>query len=266
MAILCKDHKLLFIMVPATGCSALGSVLLKQLGGVWLPESDLKRGTKNVLLRKHNSLNDLLEHGVITRDELRDYTTFATIRNPFDRLASEYERLSGEWMEAVMSGKIKTNWIGAASDQTRADIRRRKEREIERAREGGFEKWVHRRVTSRRFDRLALAACKAAVTRRRLRGYISKPFPLIEGVSRLIRYERLNDDFNDVLREAGVETRLDIPHNNATPGKKPYQEYYSPSTRRLVERYWGREMKEYGYVFESFEPLATNSSYAQAAT
>ena len=38
MAIICRDYKLLFIQVPATGCSSVSKVLIEQLGGEKLPK------------------------------------------------------------------------------------------------------------------------------------------------------------------------------------------------------------------------------------
>src|SRR5690554_2687991 len=98
MAIICEDLKLLFIMPPATGCSVLGGVLQKQFGGRYLPEQDIRSNGRH-LSRKHNSLPQLFEHQVLTVEERDQLLVFATIRNPFDRWVTYYQRLVGEWTE-----------------------------------------------------------------------------------------------------------------------------------------------------------------------
>ena len=38
MAIICRDHRLLFVMVPGTGCSVVGKALQEELDGTFFPE------------------------------------------------------------------------------------------------------------------------------------------------------------------------------------------------------------------------------------
>ena len=85
MAIICPEYKLLFIMVPGTGCSAIGSVLRDQFGGQYLPSDNIFQENEKLLGRKHNSISQLLEHGIISHAEVKAYVKFGTIRNPFDR-------------------------------------------------------------------------------------------------------------------------------------------------------------------------------------
>ena len=79
MAILCRDHKLLFVMVPRTGCSAIGGVLQRQFSGVWVPEEAIFRGSTRILDKKHNTIGQLLRHRVLTKAEIGGCLKFATI-------------------------------------------------------------------------------------------------------------------------------------------------------------------------------------------
>ncbi len=62
------------------------------------------------------------------------------------------------------------------------------------------------------------------------------------------RFETLNADFNRVLTNTGREARP-LPHFNKTQ-HRPYQEYYTPRTRSIVEEAYARDIAEFGYRFE----------------
>ena len=79
MAIIARDHGLLFIMVPHTGSSAVGRALIEQCGGSWLPEKPERDAKGEIVLpRKHNTVSQLISHGVITRDERKSLVTAGT--------------------------------------------------------------------------------------------------------------------------------------------------------------------------------------------
>ena len=146
------------------------------------------------------------------------------------------------------------SWVNAGDEVYRDRLRARKLAEVERARQGGFGKWLKRRLI-----RLCRPDWRAARWVRNLvrgvPGNRHSAFPMIDGVDELIRYERLEEDFNRILRKAGVEEFISIPHENATPGKKAYYEYYTPELQQLMERYLGDQMTKFGYSLE--RPAAT---------
>ena len=125
MAIVCRDLKLLFIMVPATGCSALGGVLLKQFGGEWVPSKPLFRRGRRIVSKKHNSIGQLRKWNILSRDELDGYIKFATIRNPFDANVSSWHR----WYRKLDPSHRKYNprfveRAGGGSDRPAEDLAR----------------------------------------------------------------------------------------------------------------------------------------------
>jgi hypothetical protein len=54
MAIICSEHKLLFIMVPGTECSVVGKVLQQQLERAFLLEQPVRDNGRVAVQRKHN--------------------------------------------------------------------------------------------------------------------------------------------------------------------------------------------------------------------
>jgi len=64
------------------------------------------------------------------------------------------------------------------------------------------------------------------------------------------RYESLEQDLQDVLREIGIDAKVDLPrakgsHRNG----RPWRDYYTPRTRDIVGRWYAREIEAFGYSF-----------------
>ena len=80
-------------MLPGTGCTALGNTLVDQFGEMYLPEKPVfNKDGKLLLEHKHNSINRLIKYRFLTKREAKSLLKFSTIRNPFDLLATEYQR------------------------------------------------------------------------------------------------------------------------------------------------------------------------------
>jgi hypothetical protein len=66
-----------------------------------------------------------------------------------------------------------------------------------------------------------------------------------------MRYERLQEDFDAVLKQAGIEGHYEIPRENITPARegKSYREFYSKKSRRMVEDAYASHLEKYDYSF-----------------
>jgi hypothetical protein len=64
------------------------------------------------------------------------------------------------------------------------------------------------------------------------------------------RYETLDEDLASVLREIGIDTKIDLPRAKSSHGdERPWREYYTPRTRDIVARWYAREIDAFGYSF-----------------
>ena len=63
----------------------------------------------------------------------------------------------------------------------------------------------------------------------------------------IIRFERLQSDFSDVLRRLGLEQVRPLPVVNQTSGRGAYLDYYSPEVRAHAARVFGPFMHAWGY-------------------
>ena len=257
MAIICRDYKLLFIQVPATGCSSVSKVLIEKLGGEKLPQKDIMlAGKYKLVAEKHNMLKQLVGFNLISRQELKSYLTFGTVRNPFDRFASAYQRYISSWWEEIIQSDDPNCPTNRAGEAHRERYIKEVQKQIQLAREEGFEKWLTRKILlSQRFDQHLKNLPKRWLRKQPLlltknSRKMNIAYPLIDGVDEVIRFEHLDRDFNKILSQVGVNEYIPIPHTNKTPGKKPYQEKYSPEARAIVEQELANELATFGYTFD----------------
>jgi hypothetical protein len=76
-----------------------------------------------------------------------------------------------------------------------------------------------------------------------------------------MRFERLQEDFTDVMRGVGIVEDVTVPQFNATHARTAgYQSYYTLRARRLVEYIFKSDLERYGYSFEGATAAAASRS------
>ena len=227
MAIISRAHGLLFIMTPRTGCTAIGDLLCDKLEGEYLPTTDIvDPGGLIIVGHKHNSVHELLEHGLLTPKEKAGLFTFTAVRNPFDSLVSLYVKLASTYQYLLEDKDAFIHRDPGYMD------------EMNWCRTHSFDEWIERRYAPRRVLRLFRVRRRASMFQR-----------YIEGAEVVMRFERLQQDFDDVLRRVGLEP-LNIPFFNATPNRgSDYRAYYSQRSRRLVESAFSDDLDRFSYRF-----------------
>lgn len=234
MAIICEELKLLYIMVGGTGCTSIGSILQERFNGKMLPALPMDN-----LDDKHNTLKQLVNHGLITKKSLKIYTKVANIRNPFDMVSTQFARLEGTSLERWLDKP--DSWVYRNSDY--AD---KLKEEIEFARSAGFEKWV--------IHNYGLKAISKSWIKKNIlgKGHVAgqKQLCFTAGVNKFIRYESLEESFNNILKELGVKDYIAVPNKNPTKEKRTYRDYYTPLSKKIVERAHKQELSRFGYSFD----------------
>jgi hypothetical protein len=83
---------------------------------------------------------------------------------------------------------------------------------------------------------------------------------------RVIRYERLAEEIDEVFRTLGIPDPVALPRLRSYAKERPhYSTYYSDATRDLVARWYGREIDALNYEFESDDRRAQKASAPVAA-
>lgn len=236
MAILCPQSGLLFVQAPRTACTAIEQLLLHRFGGEFLPRENIVDASGFIRVqRKHCTIPQLLAEKLIPADYLQRFTTVTTVRNPYDSLVSLYVKKRTSYQEKLADP---TSWV----HQLRGYVE-----DMEFCRTHSFEEWLHKRYAVSRFDRLR------GKGRRSLYGRYT------DGVAIVMRFERLQQDFEAVMRSLGIDGDVTIPNVNPTRHRSTtYHSYYTPEARRLVEYVFKPDFDKYGYTFDEQDqrPLA----------
>jgi hypothetical protein len=217
VAIISRELGYLFIHVPRTGGTALTQgVLVPHLKGEQLPrmrvEVKVRKGQFR-LVRQHITKRQLLDCGLLRPEEAAELLTFATIRNPFDVMVSAY---------------VKKRDV-VAEERWARDTPRNVEL-LELARTRSFTDYLAAAYGEDRTQRLIDAH--------------------LDGVDVVLRFERLQEDFDGVLDRLGVGQHLEIPHQNVTAARaRDYRSYYTPEARAIVERVFADDLERFGYEF-----------------
>ena len=249
MAIICEKLKLIYVQVPATGCSVVSKVLSEEFNG-------------KSLGRKHNDIPELLSSGTITKEELSDYTIAANIRNPYDRLVTYYQRMIGGWTEEYIAWSrrdlkrrleknelSKEEYDRAIAYRDRKDVIQR--RRIRIIKTVGYNQWLPLTLSRWRIRDLNNTPDNNSLR------FTNHLFPMLQHVQYTIRQEMLEKGLNDLLHELGVEKRIELPRKNITPGKKPYKEYYNKLSEWYLRRFYTNELSFFGYDIDG--PISERS-------
>ena len=223
MAILCRDIGLLFLQAPHTGSTSLGTLFREDFGGVKLLEDRVRDEQGRIVLRqKHQSLPQLLEAGLITREERADLLVVVGVRNPYDLVLTEYAR-NREAGTISRSQRLLRRLPGISDDFSAPD----------------FERFVVRRYTPNALYR--------ALGRKPM-----VPVDWTEGADHVIRFEAMQQGLDEALRKVGVTEPHPLPHRNPTQSRRDrdYRAIYTPRAREIVSRAYTRELREHGYVFD----------------
>jgi hypothetical protein len=228
MAVICREHRLLFIAVPHTGSTAISDLLIREMGGEWIPPEDFTAPDGTLVRRKHTTLQQLLAGGVISAEERARLFVISAVRNPFDTLVSTYVR-NREHNQPLR-------------DKADSFIhkRRRKRDDLDYCLDHTFDEWIDHSFGPRLIDRVTGRGVK-----------VRRKAPFQEGVDFVMRYEHLQEDFDEALRRAGVDRRLVIPTRNVTTERteRDYRTWYSGRSRKLVQKAFAEQLRRFGYAF-----------------
>jgi hypothetical protein len=193
MAVLCRDLGLLFIQTPHTGSTAIGRLLRSRFAGERIPEEHVRDGSGNIVAPfKHATLRQLLKAGLIDPAQRAEMLVAAGVRNPYDMMVTEFIRTTQGQVPAT-SGR-----------DGRVVARRRPNQPWPPT---DFGPWLRWRFAPTRADRFRLRRHHALVDH-------------AAGVDEVIRFERIQEDFDVVMRRLGVTEPTVLEHVNPTVARQ----------------------------------------------
>jgi len=171
------------------------------------------------ILSQHATYADFLYR---SSPEEQTYRVIASLRHPMDVALTQYTKLKNDHKQRYSTPSVwqQNNRIG------------RKE--------------LKRFAAVRRED-----MCFESYLRRYHRGiYNDYAASLPDALFRLIRYDRLQDDFRDTVLALGMEPVRALPRVNTTEGKPgDWASAYPASLRVNVQRHFGPYMEKWGFAF-----------------
>lgn len=223
MAILCRELGILFVLNPATGSTAIADLLRARHGGVWLPADD-----RPDVRKKHSTLRDLMAAGLLDVDLRQRLLVATTVRNPYDRLVSIHAKRLGAKPARVADPE---SWLYGPKGRNRAE-------DVRWIRAHSFPQWIRRRFVRNWLPRLVLGRSTSVDAR------------FVDGVDRVLRHERLQADFDDLMRGLGAEP-CEIPRVNVSPARseRSYRAAYDPLSRVLVRIGQHEDLARFDYRF-----------------
>lgn len=241
MAVICKKYNLLYICIPKTGSTSVSHMLIDQLDGEWLPNHHLFSESGTILVnRKHGSINELLTHNLVTKQELKKLHVFTSIRNPFDMVLSNYffekqiySRFNNGIKWRQMFGRNTYFWLRKVIgfDQTNhfswimPQVRR-----YNFTHTHSFEEYVIKFYSGKKKNMYNRYTSGAEAT--------------------YLKLEHIEEELIDFLGSLGIHENISLPHLSKSELKTGnYRKYYSKKARDIIEVSFKSEMETFGYTF-----------------
>jgi hypothetical protein len=201
-----REHGLCFIHIPKTGGSSIESALgMKRHACFWDPADRSRHG----VTPQHWTLAQLRQEV----PDLARLTIFTMVRNPFDRLVSEFHHIRKINHPSPYHCIDFDSFVALAF------------RMPERRRRPFFD--AHLEPQYR---------------------FTHQPWPWRRLPVTVLRFERIAEGFDALRRLTGKN--LEFPHELKSSRSRGHREYYAkPQTRRLVETFYARDLREFGYTF-----------------
>jgi len=205
-------HKCFFICIPKTGSTSVQSAL-KRFGF-----------KENGQYKKHFTNKEYKEF-----KRTRNYFSFTFVRNPFDRLVSEYHFTGRPWYSKIYKIKYDLtfhNYVKYVVGEGKPFSRHRFESKSNTVPPG--RQWAAHMISAGDKD--------------------WSMFQFIaDGVDFIGRFENFQEDFNTVCNKIGIPQQK-LAHVNATKHKH-YTEYYNDETRQIVAEKYAKDIEYFGYEF-----------------
>lgn len=210
-----NNNNIIFVHIPKTGGGSLENILLRNK----FKEEDIQEERKNIHSYKrkwtqHSCIKDIIERYSI--QNAHHYFKFAFVRNPWDRIVSEYmyvknhggcacrgniRKMPKNFEEYIMNN-FKCSWREHVSDQY---------------------SFIHNSSGEKMVDFVG-------------------------------RFENYQEDVDKVMSRIGIRN-YELPNINQTRNLKqriikPYWLYYNNNTRKIVEQKYKRDIEAFNYEFE----------------
>ena len=217
------DLKCIFIHLPRTAGASISTAISqrKKEGERFERTARGKKQTKKI----HFTVEQAQK--MFGRDIWDEYLTFAFVRNPWDRLVSQYQwRLAKD--EKDVADRPYKEWV-----------------------KWRWENWLHWLEHPRKVIR-----GKAVLGHRDRAIVLTHAFDTIYDdkedkllVDWIGRYENLRDDFETLCGKLGVDRDIVLPHKHNAKDRPHYTEFYDDETIEIVRKFYKNDIEVLEYKY-----------------
>ncbi len=169
------------------------------------------------IINKHSRYHEFLE---IATEAQKKYFVFSSIRNPMDTVVSGYMKFVTNHDGQFTDSKYYRKNGGPITEKNLRLYHKIKDLSFEeyfkKFHKIPYDNWTN--VSHKKFDYL-------------------------------IRFENMQEGFDEVLKKLNIEKQRDIPLKNKTAEKKNFIDYYTPEIRQHAIFVFGPFMEKWGYEF-----------------
>lgn len=231
MPIYSASRRYMFFANPQTASKAVAQALIKHLDGEHFPRKTRKAVAEGKVLERnyHGTYDDLVAAGLMSAPELDALFKFCAVRNPFDLLVSRYLKRQRSIIEDDKE-------VGMGWAKSRPGVLA----SMEAARDKSFADWLQ--------HELGQVAARGRT--------VQAPFKYLDHADVVMRFEALQEGFEQVLDRLGVAERIEVAPRNVTGerqaegSKQHYTTYYDAAGRKLVEQVYAPLLERFGYTFD----------------
>lgn len=212
------DQKFIYLGIPKTGCTSIMNVFGvgtgNRVGIGWNPH--LKR------YLQHITIQEYVEYGLLTEEQVRKYFKAAIVRNPWDRVVSEYVWRVAEVKRRNYYDNIEEYYI-----------------------ENGFDQFIYnipKMIALKGVDDLSHMRSQSDYTHVNGKQFIDY----------IGRFETLQHSFQEMCKLAKINSirfnEIKLPIINKTQHKH-YSTYFNYRTRDFIRDLYEQDVKNFGYTF-----------------
>ncbi|MFD1316842.1 sulfotransferase family 2 domain-containing protein [Namhaeicola litoreus] len=184
------------------------------------------------ILRKHSIYSEFLN---IASEEEKEYFVFITVRNPLDKAVSSYLKYKNDHRNRY------TDRINLRGRQAIIDLRHL---------------YHYKNISKKNYS------FKDYLASNKWLPYDDMSTLKFSKDIRTIKFENLNNDFQQVLQEIGIEPIRDLPKYNSTESKSHYLDFYTDDVvKKIAFQKFGVFMKYWDYQWPKTWPKYNISNY-----
>lgn len=211
-------HRCLFIHIPKTAGTSIERALgmrgrnkkeNRRLLYGRIESNDLKRHPLLSGYLQHITMADI--HALYPERPFADYFSFSIVRNPWDRLVSTYSKKDGHLLRAARARGIELEGLS-------------------------FEEYVQ-----------AVGGLRHPHLQPQHEYLLDEHDKL--AVDFVGRFESLAEAFREICRQLGIRKNLCHEKKSDQRKSRDYRRYYSPETKKIVERCYAGDLELFGYQF-----------------